>query len=74
MINNALKSYEEKSQKLQVLRGQLSNYLTEDTKTCMINGIADIHGQLFEAQRKCGQLLRTINHELAAQLERYSNI
>lgn len=70
MINKALKSYEEKSKKLQVLRGQLCNYLTDETKSQIINDVADIHGQLFEAQRKCGQLLRTINHELAAQLER----
>jgi hypothetical protein len=30
MIKDALKSYEEKSQKLQVLRGQLANYLNEE--------------------------------------------
>ncbi|CAC5424046.1 unnamed protein product [Mytilus coruscus] len=72
MINEALKSYEEKSQKLQVLRGQLSNYLNEDTRSQMMNSMADIHDQLFEAQRKCGQLLRTINQDLAAQLEKNS--
>ena len=70
MINDALKSYEEKSQKLQVLRGQLANYLNEETKTQMVNSMADIHGQLFDAQRKCGQLLRTINQDLATQLEK----
>jgi len=70
MINDALKSYEEKSQKLQVLRGQLANYLNEETKTQMINSMADTHGQLFDAQRKCGQLLRTINQDLATQLEK----
>jgi hypothetical protein len=42
MIKDALKSYEEKSQKLQVLRGQLANYLNEETKTQMINSMADI--------------------------------
>lgn len=72
MINDALKSYEEKSQKLQVLRSQLAIYLNEETKTQMINNMADIHDQLFDAQRKCGQLLRTINQELAAQLEKNS--
>lgn len=71
MINDALKSYEEKSQKLQVLRGQLANYLNEETQTQMINSMADIHDQLFDAQRKCGQLLRTINQDLATQLEKY---
>jgi hypothetical protein len=70
MIKDALKSYEEKSQKLQVLRGQLANYLNEETKTQMINSMADIHGQLFDAQIKCGQLLRTINQDLATQLEK----
>lgn len=72
MIKDALKSYEEKSQKLQVLRGQLANYLNEETKTQMINSMADIHGQLFDAQIKCGQLLRTINQDLATQLEKTS--